>query len=176
MNLKIKKSFKAKNLRIAVYPDGRVLLIRPYFISEKKALTFLELKKSWLLKNIKKQQLVRNSIKFTRKDYLKNKEFARKIILKKINKFNKFYNFSFERIYIRNQKTRWGSCSSKRNLSFNWKLIKLPKDLADYVVVHELCHLKELNHSHNFWTLVSKAIPNYKGLRKQIRKFGLSLS
>ena len=104
-----------------------------------------------------------------RKDYLTNKEEARKIAKKKLLKYNNYYNFKYNRISIRNQKTRWGSCSAKGNLNFNYKICKLPEELCDYVIVHELCHLKEFNHSNNFWELVSLTIPNYKKIRRELK-------
>lgn len=103
-----------------------------------------------------------------RREYLQNKEQARKLVHQKIEYFNNFYGYEFNRISIKNQKTRWGSCSSKRNLNFNYRILFLPEDLCDYVIVHELCHLKELNHSSNFWKLVSVTITNCKEKRKEL--------
>jgi predicted metal-dependent hydrolase len=67
------------------------------------------------------------------------------------------------------QRSRWGSCSRKGNLNFNYKLIQLPQELADYIVVHELCHLKQFNHSHAFWNLIAETIPNHIELRKILK-------
>lgn len=103
------------------------------------------------------------------KEYRKFKEHARGFIKEKIVEINKFYNFSFNRVCIKNHKSRWGSCSKKGNLNFNYKIIHLPLELAEYIVVHELCHLKELNHSSRFWALVAKAVPDYKARRKKLK-------
>ncbi len=108
--------------------------------------------------------------------YKANKETALKIATEKVEHFNQFYNFKYNKISIRNQKTRWGSCSKKGNLNFNFKIALLPNELADYLVVHEICHLGEFNHSENFWKLVSKQIPNYKVLRGELRGFKINLS
>lgn len=107
--------------------------------------------------------------------YKKHKEEARKLVVERIAFFNTTYNFPFGAIAIRNQKTRWGSCSKKGNLNFNYKIALLPQDLADYVIVHELCHLKEFNHGEKFWTLVEKAIPDYKKKRLLLKGEGLTL-
>ena len=104
-------------------------------------------------------------LKSNKRIFLKNKESARDFILSRLSYHNNFYNFKFNSVRIKNTKSRWGSCSTKKNLNFNYKLIFLPKELADYVIVHELCHLKQFNHSRAFWELVSKAIPDYKELR-----------
>ncbi|MGE5498930.1 MAG: M48 family metallopeptidase, partial [Syntrophothermus sp.] len=79
------------------------------------------------------------------------------------------YGFRTGRISIKGQKTRWGSCSRLGNLTFNYKLMAYGTDIIDYVIVHELCHLKELNHSKRFWRLVEEILPNYKELRKELR-------
>jgi len=92
---------------------------------------------------------------------------AKKLINERLKYYNQFYNFVYHKISIRRQKTRWGSCSSNKQLSFNYKLFFLPIELVDYVVVHELCHLKEMNHGKKFWQLVSQTIPDHK-LRKKI--------
>jgi predicted metal-dependent hydrolase len=104
--------------------------------------------------------------------YKTHKEKARSLISERLIHWNQFYNFQYGRISIRNQKTRWGSCSRKGNLNFSWKLAVLPEDLADYVIVHELCHLKEFNHSAKFWGLVAKTIPDYKKRRNELRQEG----
>jgi len=76
----------------------------------------------------------------------------------------------FKRVAIRNQKSRWGSCSSQKNLNFNYRLCLLPSDIAEYIIVHELCHLQEMNHSVKFWRLVEKTIPDYKFRQKRLKK------
>lgn len=98
---------------------------------------------------------------------------ARGIVVQKVGYFNQYYNFEYKRIFIKNQKTRWGSCSSKGNLNFNYRITILPPELQDYLIVHELCHLKEMNHGANFWKLVEEQIPNYKALNKQLRTYSL---
>jgi len=72
-------------------------------------------------------------------------------------------------VSIRNQKTRWGSCSRQKNLSFSYRLFLLPPRFCDYVIVHELCHLKEMNHSPKFWALVARTFPDYKKLRREMK-------
>ena len=96
---------------------------------------------------------------------------VRVLILNRVEFFNKQLNFKIGRISIRNQRTRWGSCSSKGNLNFNSHLINLPLELLDYVVVHELCHLKQLNHSQDFWLLVEQVLTNFRQLGKQLKTY-----
>jgi predicted metal-dependent hydrolase len=101
---------------------------------------------------------------------IEKREYARNFVDNRISYFNKFYNFKINRVAIKNQTTRWGSCSSKGNLNFNYKIIYLKPVLADYLIVHELCHLGELNHSKKFWALVLKTIPDYAKTNKELRK------
>ncbi|MFA6463413.1 MAG: M48 family metallopeptidase [Candidatus Paceibacterota bacterium] len=88
-------------------------------------------------------------------------------------RFNTSYNFTYNSVKIKSTKTRWGSCSSKGNLNFSYKIALLPEHLADYLVVHELCHLGEFNHSENFWNLVEKTIPDFAQRRHELKKIKL---
>ena len=115
-------------------------------------------------------------LKSDKKTYRKNKEQARELIKSRLDFYNKFYNFEYKSFRVKNLKSRWGSCSSKKNLNFNYKLIFLPLDLVDYIIVHELCHLKQFNHSNEFWKLVAESIPNYKDLRKRLLNDYLHMS
>lgn len=166
-----KKSFRAKRLRITLYPDKKCAVTLPYGFSESRAKRFLREKYSWIQKKLQyfDKHKVHLFPKTTQKEYLQRKKEAYAIIKEKISYFNSFYKFPFGKIFIRRQKTRWGSCSHKGNLNFNFNIIHLPQNLLNYLVVHELCHLKELNHSKNFWELVSLQIPDYKRLRKELK-------
>ncbi len=104
------------------------------------------------------------------KKYLEQKEDARKLVLDRLEYWNKHYNFKYSRVSIRNQRSRWGSCSSKGNLNFNFRIVTLPPHLSDYIIVHELCHLGQMNHSQKFWDLVGRTLPNYEELMLELRK------
>lgn len=105
----------------------------------------------------------------SRKLYVANKEAARALIAERITHFNRHYQVPVRRIAIKNLKSRWGSCSRKGNLNFSYKLLFLSPDLRDYVIVHELCHLKEFNHRSKFWAYVAETIPDYKVCVKKLR-------
>lgn len=87
--------------------------------------------------------------------------------------FNTRYSFAIGRVAIRNQKSRWGSCSKKGNLNFNYRIVLLPAHLADYVIVHELCHIGEFNHSRKFWVLVAQAAPDWRRHRAELKRVRL---
>lgn len=102
------------------------------------------------------------------KHYLAHKEKARELVLARLAHWNQFYGYTYGRVAIRDQRSRWGSCSSKRNLNFNYRLVLIPIELVDYVIVHELCHLEHFNHSELFWDTVAKALPEYKKLKAEL--------
>jgi len=112
----------------------------------------------------------------SRKLYEMNKEAARAVVKERLSHFMVYYggqhNISIGRIAIRNQKSRWGSCSKKGNLNFNYKLVFMPPEIRDYVIVHEICHVKEFNHGRGFWSLVAETVPDWKKLRKSLREIG----
>ncbi|MDF2988876.1 MAG: putative metal-dependent hydrolase [Eubacterium sp.] len=112
------------------------------------------------------------------KDYLKlwYVEQFKRIIEQRVGYFSKIMGVTPGKITVREQKTRWGSCSSRGNLNFNWKLIMARPEVLDYVVIHELCHMKEMNHSDRFWALVKELCPRYKEYRKWLKDNGSSLS
>lgn len=93
-------------------------------------------------------------------------------MLQKLAQFNQYYDLAWGKVAIRNQKTRWGSCSKNGNLNFHYRIIFLPESLQDYIIVHELCHLKMFNHSKEFWDLVGEQVSSHKECRRNLRKFG----
>ncbi len=101
--------------------------------------------------------------------YKKHKEDARTLIHDRLEYWAPICGVIYKRISIRDTKRSWGSCSSKGNLNFSYKLQFLPKCVADYIIVHELCHLKELNHSERFWSEVEAVMPNYLDLKNELR-------
>jgi len=103
------------------------------------------------------------------------KKQARKVLTMRVTYYAEKYGFDVKKIRISSARTRWGSCSARGTLSFTWRLILAPQDVVDYVVVHELCHLRELNHSKSYWALVGDIMPNYKTRRTWLKKHGGNL-
>ncbi|EKE11035.1 MAG: hypothetical protein ACD_15C00151G0013 [uncultured bacterium] len=166
----LRKSRRASNIRLCVRRDLSVTVTLPWCSSEKSAYQFVEEKYKWILDRISYFQKNKSCIaEPNRADYIAYKEKAREIVNKKLAYFNQFYNFSWKKIRIRNPISRWGSCSEDGNLNFSYRLFFLPEELQDYIIVHELCHLKEFNHGAEFWKLMSKTIPNSEEKRKAIK-------
>lgn len=173
----LKKSRRARRMRIAVYLDGSIVVTTPFPLRENAAERFLLEKMQWVLAKLAFFKQFEGTIivpQLRGGDYLAHKERAFALVQEKAARFAEAYGCKYNKITIKNQKTCWGSCSQKANLNFNYKILFLPENIQDYIVVHELCHLKELNHSKKFWALVAVAIPNHQQIRKELRKTGVS--
>ena len=171
ISYELKRVRRARHARISVREDCTVLVTAPTYVTKKWIATFVNEQQEWVEKQIKKMasRPVSDLTTHSRQHFLRNKTVARRLVNKKLAQWNKLYGFSYARVSIRSMRTRWGSCSSQGNLSFHYKTIFLPEALQDYLIVHELCHLQEMNHSKNFWSLVARAVPDYRLLRKQLQ-------
>lgn len=115
------------------------------------------------------RKYIHRSIAGSDSDYAAYRTQAKAFVEKRLREINQHYGYSYNRITIKNQKTRWGSCSQKQNINIHYRVIHLRPELADYVLTHELCHLKEMNHSRAFWKLVGATIPHYQQLRAELK-------
>ncbi len=102
-------------------------------------------------------------------DIEQTRKIAKKVLPKRLGELAQQYGFCYKRLAVRNARTRWGSCSHANNINLNMHLIKLDNDLIDYVILHELCHTIEKNHSPRFWALVEKHMPDFKERRKKLK-------
>ena len=160
-----------KTMAIEIKPDGRVCVRIPNRVSDRQARSFVESKADWLKKNLEKIEERREANeaveKFTETELKIIKKKAKREIPILVDYYAPLIGVTYNRISIRAQRTLWGSCTADGNLNFNCLLVLLPERVMRYVVVHELCHRKEMNHSKRFWSEVSKILPDYKELRKQ---------
>lgn len=171
------ESYQAHYLRIVVSPDKESLrLIIPYGLKNKEKIIreTLKQKQNWIKKHLKKLGSMEQGPRLPAAPNLQSINFAKDYIVRHTNELAKRYGFIFNKIYIRNQKTRWGSCSAKKNLSFNWRLILLPEELAEYIIYHELVHLKHPNHSIRFWQELKKYCPQSDIFKKYLKNYRLS--
>lgn len=164
-----------KTISIVIKPDGEVEVRCPKRCSKREAEAFLVSKEAWIKKHVeaiaaRPQQPVLSEAE--RKNLAHT---AAKVLPGKVQRFAQQMGVSYDRVTIRSQRTRWGSCSAKGNLSFNCLLMLCPEEVQDYVVIHELCHRKEMNHSADFWAEVETVCPNYRNCRKWLKDNGSSL-
>lgn len=165
-------------LRFAVYADGRLVVTAPVLLARKAIEKIIEAKSVWILETLKRRTSDvgrRATAAEAKAMYMKHRGDALKFAKERLEFFNHVYGLRWNRVTIKNSRTRWGSCSGKGNLNFNYKIALLPIELADYIVVHELCHLAQMNHSPKFWHLVAQTIPDYAARRKAIRKHEVAI-
>lgn len=168
---KIKRYARSKSLRVRIGQSGQVTVTGPKYVPIKAFKVFVQQHKSYIVLQVLqiREGKDENILSQDKEHFRQHKAAALALAKKKVLMWNSFYNFDHGRITVRQVTSRWGSCSSKGNLSFSYKIVFLPEALQDYLVVHELCHLVEMNHSKNFWDLVARAIPNFKEARKQLK-------
>ncbi|MDO4648672.1 MAG: M48 family metallopeptidase [Eubacteriales bacterium] len=167
-----------KTISLEINRKQQVILRVPAAMEDAEIKKFLNDKRAWLFKNLKKAAETQNNSPkklFTSEEIRQMKELAIRIIPPKVQYFAKIIGVTFGKITIRSQKTRWGSCSSNGNLSFNCLLTQAPEKILNYVIIHELCHRIHMNHSKDFWKEVEKYDPDYNESEKWLKQEGKTL-
>jgi predicted metal-dependent hydrolase len=170
------KSRRARHVSISVRPLKGVRVAVPHRVSFGSAEEFVYMKLDWIIKHLQRMmqyEKMRGDTPVTTSE-IDKKEASRKLTLR-LDYLARKFGFSFNRVFIRNQRTRWGSCSHNNNISLNIKLLRLPEELMDYVILHELTHTRIKNHSREFWTELDKHIPDSKKIASRLRKYRLEL-
>ncbi len=168
----LKRYRRSKYIRVTILPGGECRVSAPRFALQFHIDELLQSKRLWIFEKMAEMRKYNKNIllsNISKGEVAHYKKQALALVIERLNYFNTFYNFTYGKITIRNQKTRWGSCSKRGNLSFNYKIALLTPDVADYIIVHELCHIGQFNHSKDFWNLVGQTIPNYQELRHQLK-------
>ncbi len=168
-----------KTVSIEIKRDLSVLVRAPYRMPKREIEKILAEKKDWIEKNLSRMQEHMENLpsqeKFTMEEIHELANQALAYIPPLAKEYAAKIGVTYGRITIRNQRTRWGSCSAAGNLNFNCLLMLLPEEIRHYVIVHELCHRKEMNHSPRFWAEVEMQCPDYKTLRKRLKEDGEAL-
>lgn len=161
-----------KTISIRITPAGEIQVRCPSRMPMGDVRKFVESKRNWIEKHLAGKT---PSEPFGEEELKALAARAKEIIPQRAAYFAPLVGVSYGRITIRAQRSRWGSCSSKGNLNFNCLLMLAPEEVRDYVVVHELCHRKELNHSPRFWTEVERVLPDYRQREKWLKDNGSAL-
>lgn len=169
MNYEIIRSNR-KTIGLIIERDGSVKVRAPYRVSQAEIQRFVESKKDWIRKHLNRLAQTETKEMLSEKELKELEQKALQVIPQRVSYYANVMGVTYGRITIRNQKTRWGSCSSKGNLNFNCQLMLMPDEIIDYVVVHELCHRKQMNHSKAFWDEVEKIMPDYKKRREYLKQ------
>lgn len=164
-----------RTISVQISADGTVIVRCPRRMSGEAVRAFVESKTDWIRKHLDKQS-AQPKLPALMEDELRTlaREAAR-VLPERTAYFAPLVGVTYGRITIRAQRTRWGSCSGQGNLNFNCLLMLVPPEVADYVVVHELCHRKEMNHSAAFWAEVGRVLPDYRERRKWLKENGGAL-
>ncbi len=169
------RSIRAKRVIISVKPSKGVRVAIPNRVSFKSALEFVNLKKPWIQKHLVRIKQMESQRQAVSSSVVVDKADARKKLTSRLHYLAEKHGFTYGKVSIRNQKTRWGSCSHKNNISLNMKLVLLPDELVDSVILHELVHTRIHNHSKRFWAELDKYVGNGKAMASGLRKHGLRL-
>lgn len=169
-----------RTIAIQISPDGSVTVRAPKRCSRAALEEFVAEKRDWITRKQEelreraalRQEKEAEQPRFSEAEYQRYRELAGRVIARKAEQYARQMQVTYKRITIRDQKTRWGSCSAKGNLNFNWRLILAPEEVLDYVVVHELAHLKEMNHSGRFWKQVELVMPDFAKHRLWLKQNG----
>ena len=169
---------RRKSLAIEITPELQVVVRAPAQMPVREINAFVQEKDDWIRAHLQRMAEKKRLREQCREQALSKEELqklaaqAMKLIPQKVRYYAPIIGVTYGRITIRNQRTRWGSCSGKGNLNFNCLLLLMPEEVLDYVVVHELCHRKEMNHSARFWEEVEKILPDYRQRRKWLKDNG----
>ena len=166
---------RRKSVSIRINPDGTAEVRCPLIASEKYIREIIYKKADWIEKKLLEIKNTPPAIPFTAEELDALIAQAKEALIPLVEYYATQVGVSYHRITIRHQKSRWGSCSGKGNLSFNCLLMLTPPYVQDYVIVHELCHLKQMNHSLRFWAEVEKILPQYHEAKQWLKQNGESL-
>ncbi|MHC4510109.1 MAG: M48 family metallopeptidase [Planctomycetota bacterium] len=172
------KSDRAKHIRITIRPDQTVRLTVPQRMSVEKGRRFLRSKVPWIKKSLRKLERLRSTKENSPPGPGRPSEIhepkARAMLIARLEEMARIHRLKYAKVAIRNQKTKWGSCSSRNNISLNINLVRLPEPLRDYVILHELVHTRFKNHSKEFWVELDNAVGGgAKELAKKLRQYRL---
>ncbi len=170
---------RRKSIAIQITPEGEVRVRAPQNCPKSAITAFVHEKEGWITEHLQKAAQYRaanaQKPKLSPQKRTYYMELARDIFTQKTAYYARIMGVTYNRISIREQKTRWGSCSSSGNLNYNWRLILAPEEIIDYIVVHELAHRKEMNHSRAFYAIVASVLPDYKVRQRWLKEHGNSL-
>lgn len=164
----------AKNLRIILKPNRPPRITVPFRMPFKTAEDFLHSKMHWLKENFEKIKQIENKKKVFDENAIEALRFeAKKILPDRVKELSQRHNLGYKKVFIKNLKSRWGSCSAENNINLNLHLMRLPEKLIDYVILHELAHTKEKNHGKNFWNLLSSLVFDARELNRELKKYSI---
>lgn len=171
----LERSRQAKHLSLSVRPFKGARVAVPFGVSFASAEMFARSKTGWLKKHLDKMALMEQEAKALSKSKPVNQAAARQHLIDRLNFLSQKHGFNYYRVFIKNQKTRWGSCTGKNNINLNINLVRLPDELIDYTILHELVHTRVKNHGRRFWDQMDKLLGDAKKLDKKLSEYRVLL-
>lgn len=169
----------SRGLRLSVRFGGQVTVSAPSLMPVSFIERFLRAKSDWIVEKLDyyaKARQIQPQVVFTPEKIKALKKQTLEVITPQLKKYGQILGVNWNKVSVKNITSRWGSCSRNGNLSFNCRMALLPEDLAQYIVVHELCHLRHFDHSKKFWDVVYSVLPDYKTKVKYLRQHVMALS
>jgi len=173
----MERSARARRMNITVRPFRGVRVAVPRGVSFGEAAAFARSKRDWIAAQLERarRQEARHLALERRCRPPATPEAAREQLVTRLAELARRHGFVYNRVFVRRQKTRWGSCSARRNISLNINIVRLPPDLRDYILLHELMHTRILDHSPRFWSELEKIVGDVKALNARMKSYGAML-
>ena len=159
-------SDRARRARITISRDGAIKLVLPRQMPLKQGRKFLESGRDWIVRHL-------HQVRTEQANPPLDRSWARRLLVERLDELARRHDFKYNRAFVKNQKTLWGSCSAVNNINLNANLVRLPGELRDYVILHELVHTRHKNHGRAFWRALNRIVGNGKQLQRQLRQYQL---
>ena len=167
----LERSHRAKRISVSISPFKGVRVAVPLGVSFDQARLFAQSKAGWIKKHLGKMEQLEYRAKVASAGTPIDRSAARRFLVDRLNYLAKKYGLNYNRVFIRNQKTRWGSCSAKNNINLNVNLVRLPVELIDYTILHELVHTRIKNHGRRFWNQMDMLLGDAKKIDRQLSSY-----
>ncbi len=171
----MERSRRARRISVSIRPFKGVRVAVPLGVSFDKAQVFVQSQAGWIKKHLGRMELLERRAKVLSVNRPINRSAARKLLIDRLDQLAQKHGFAYNRVFIRNQKTRWGSCSTKNNINLNVNLVRLPDDLIDYTILHELVHTRIKNHSQRFWDQMDALLGDARKIDKKLSAYEVLL-
>ena len=173
--IKMERSFRARHISVSVRPFKGVRVAVPRGVSFARAELFALSKAGWIKKHLDKMKQMECAAKALSENHPIDRQAARRRLVDRLNYLALKHGFEYNRVFIRNQKTRWGSCSGKNNINLNVNLVRLPDELMDYTILHELVHTRVKNHGKRFWAQLERLLGDARKLDRALNDYNYLL-
>ncbi len=172
----LERSRRAKYISVSIRPFKGIRVAVPRGVSFKRAESVALAKRKWMLKHSLRMNLREQEAVALKLNHRLDPGKARKQLIARLDELSEKHGIPYNRVFIRNQKTRWGSCSQKNNINLNINLVRLPDELIDYTILHELAHIRVKNHGRQFWDELEKLVEGARKLDRKLKRFDILLA